>query len=180
MVNYYCRHLYGCRWFCLTIFFIVGFLTYAFHPDILSFLPSKYTKVNNIKSYVPVIIEPSTSPEVKQLNSEEEKQSYTYENFIQWNRSLCSIQSDHRGPNQKVISISVYGSSSNYTDNGMFGWDTSIFSFLIPLANEVKLLLPSWIIRLYIDFTGSTKSQQNFLYNFSNIDICDIHNISMF
>ncbi|CAF4364229.1 unnamed protein product, partial [Rotaria sordida] len=95
-------------------------------------------------------------------------------------RSLCSIQSDHRGPNQKVISISVYGSSSNYTDNGMFAWETSIFSFLIPLANEVKLLLPSWIIRLYIDFTGSTKSQKNFLYNFSNIDICDIHNIPMF
>ncbi|CAF4601910.1 unnamed protein product, partial [Rotaria sp. Silwood2] len=52
--------------------------------------------------------------------------------------------------------------------------------FLIPLANEVKTLLPSWIIRLYIDFTGSTKSQQEFLYNFSNVDICDIHNMPMF
>ncbi|CAF3330529.1 unnamed protein product, partial [Rotaria sp. Silwood2] len=45
---------------------------------------------------------------------------------------------------------------------------------------EVKTLLPSWIIRLYIDFTGSTKSQQEFLYNFSNVDICDIHNMPMF
>ncbi|CAF3562949.1 unnamed protein product [Rotaria sordida] len=136
--------------------------------------------MNNIKSYVSVTIKPLISPKVKPSNSSEEKQSYTYENFTQWNRSLCSIQSDHRGPNQKVISISIYGSTSNYTDNAMFAWETSIFPFLIPLANEVKLLLPSWIIRLYIDFTGSTKSQQNFLYNFSNIDICDIHNIPMF
>ncbi|CAF1486614.1 unnamed protein product [Rotaria sordida] len=151
MVTCYCRHRYGRKYFCLT---------------------SQYTKINDLNYYIPVKMKP--------LDPSEKKQNYTYENFTQWNRSLCSIQSDRHGPNQKVISISIYGSTSNYTDNAMFAWETSIFPFLIPLANEVKLLLPSWIIRLYIDFTGSTKSQQNFLYNFSNIDICDIHNIPMF
>ncbi|CAF1136772.1 unnamed protein product, partial [Rotaria sordida] len=86
--------------------------------------------MNNIKSYVSVTIKPLISPKVKPSNSSEEKQSYTYENFTQWNRSLCSFQSDHRGPNQKVISISIYGSTSNYTDNAMFAWETSIFPFL--------------------------------------------------
>ncbi|CAF5033003.1 unnamed protein product, partial [Rotaria sp. Silwood1] len=112
-----------------------------------------YTKTRNVQYYVPVTIKPLNSPEVsststsnvKPLNVSKLKHKYTYENFTQWNRSLCSIQSDHRGPNQKVIGISIYGSSSNYTDNAMFGWETTIFPFLIPLANEVKTLLPSWI-----------------------------------
>ncbi|CAF3849064.1 unnamed protein product, partial [Rotaria sp. Silwood1] len=180
MINRYYYHLCGRRYFYTTSFFTVGFLITAFYADFLSFLTNQYMKINNAKYYVPVTKKLLQSPEVKPLNSSELKQSYIYENFTQWNRSLCSIQSDHRGPNQKVISISVYGSSSNYTDNAMFAWETSIFPFLIPLANEVKTLLPSWIIRLYIDFTGSTKSQRDKLYNFSNIDICDIHNLPMF
>ncbi|CAF4982080.1 unnamed protein product, partial [Rotaria sp. Silwood1] len=172
MVNCYCSRHYGRRCVCLTSLFFVGFFPAAFHPDFFSFLTRPSTEINDLNYYV--------SAKIKLLNSSELKQSYIYENFTQWNRSLCSIQSDHRGPNQKVISISVYGSSSNYTDNAMFAWETSIFPFLIPLANEVKTLLPSWIIRLYIDFTGSTKSQRDKLYNFSNIDICDIHNLPMF
>ncbi|CAF4845203.1 unnamed protein product [Rotaria sp. Silwood1] len=188
MVKCYYRHLCGRKYLCLASFFIVGFSITAFHTGFFSFLTSPYTKTRNVQYHVPVTIKPLNSPEVsptsasnaKSLNFSEEKQRYSYENFTQWNRSLCSIQSDHRGPNQKVIGISIYGSSSNYTDNAMFTWETSIFPFLIPLANEVKTLLPSWIIRLYIDFTGSTKSQQDKLYNFSNIDICDIHNLPMF
>jgi hypothetical protein len=62
----------------------------------------------------------------------------------------------------------------------MYSWNTTILPFLNPLANEVKLLLPSWIIRVYIDFTGSTKSQRDLLYSFSNIDVCDINNIPLF
>ncbi len=99
---------------------------------------------------------------------------------MKWNRSLCSIQSDNRGPHQKVIAISIYGSASKHTDNPMFSWDTSILPFLKPLANEVKELLPSWIIRVYIDFTGSTQSQRDLLYSYSNIDVCDINDLPMF
>jgi hypothetical protein len=62
----------------------------------------------------------------------------------------------------------------------MYSWNTRILPFLEPLANEVKLVLPSWTIRLYVDFTGSTKFQQDLLYNFLNIDVCDMSNISMF
>ncbi|CAF3538044.1 unnamed protein product, partial [Rotaria sp. Silwood2] len=159
MLNCYCRHPYGRRCLCLTSLFFIALLSTAFHSDFLSFLTGQPMEINNVQYYFPVTI--------KSLNSSEFSHIYSYENSTQSNRSLCSIQSDHRGPNQKVIGISVYGSSSNYTDNAMYAWESSIVPFLIPLANEVKTLLPSWIIRLYIDFTGSTKSQQEFLYNFS-------------
>jgi hypothetical protein len=61
----------------------------------------------------------------------------------------------------------------------MFSWK-AILSFLKPLANEIKLLLPSWIIRVYIDFTSSTESQRELFYNFSNVDVCDITNLPLF
>ncbi|CAF3318065.1 unnamed protein product [Rotaria sp. Silwood2] len=188
MVNLYYPRTCRRRCFRLTGPFIFGILILAFHTDFLSFRISQYTEINKAEYHVPVTIKllnysegkTLNTSKVKLLNSSKEKPVHSYENFTQWNRSLCSIQSNLRGPNQKVIGISVYGTSSKYTDNAMFSWEKTIFPFLIPLADEVKLLLPSWIIRLYIDFSGSTKSQQDFLYNFSNIDICDIHNIPMF
>ncbi|CAF1341486.1 unnamed protein product [Rotaria sp. Silwood1] len=184
--NYYrqCRR----RYFRLTSPFIIGFFIIVFYTEFLAFRAGQYTEINEVKYYVPTTSKSLNysddkllkSTKRKSLNPIEEKQTYTYENFTQSNQSLCSIQSNLRGPHQKVISISVYGSTVNYTDNAMFAWETTIFPFLIPLANEAKLFLPSWIIRLYIDFTGSTKMQQDFLHNFSNIDICDMHNIPMF
>ncbi len=100
--------------------------------------------------------------------------------LIHWKRTLCSEAADRRGPHQKVIALSIYGISSNFSNSPVFSWNTSILPFLEPLANEVKLLLPSWIIRLYVDFTGSTKSQRDLLHNFSNIDVCDMANIPFF
>jgi hypothetical protein len=110
----------------------------------------------------------------------EKNSNYIYRVFTEWNRSLCSNQSDHRGPHQKVIAVSIYVTTSNYTDNPLFSWNETILTFLEPLSNEVKLLLPSWIIRIYIDFTGSTKAQRDFLYKFSNIDICDMKDLPLF
>jgi hypothetical protein len=108
------------------------------------------------------------------------KSNYTYERFTQWNRTLCNEVADRRGPHQKVIAISIYGTTSKFSNNPMFSWNTSILPFLEPLSNEVKLLLPSWIIRVYVDFTGSTKSQRDLIYNFSNIDVCNMSNIPIF
>jgi len=132
----------------------------------------EYIKIGNAKHRFKISL--------RTLELYKRKSNYTYQAFTQWNRSLCSIQSNHRGPHQKVIALSIYGKTSNYTDNPMFSWDNSILSFLEPLANEVKLLLPSWIIRVYVDFTGSTKSQRAFLYKFSNIDVCDMNTIPLF
>lgn len=110
----------------------------------------------------------------------EKRHIYTYEDFQQWNKSLCSSQSNDRGPNQKVIAISVYGASLNNTDSTMFSWEGSILLFLKELSNEVKLLLPSWTIRVYTDFTGTNKTQRDSLYTFSNVDICDMNNMPLF
>jgi len=108
------------------------------------------------------------------------KSNYTYEEFTQWNRSLCSIKSDLRGPHQKIVALSIYGTTSKFSNNPMYSWDTYILPFLEPLANEVKLLLPSWTIRVYVDFTGATKYQRDFFYKFSNVDVCDITNLPLF
>jgi hypothetical protein len=117
---------------------------------------------------------------LRTFNQSEKESNYTYEKFTQWNRKLCSQTADHRGLQQKIIAISIYGTTSKFSNNPMYSWNTSILPFLESLANEVKLLLPSWIIRVYVDFTGSTKFQQDLLYNFSNIDVCDMSNIPMF
>lgn len=70
--------------------------------------------------------------------------------------------------------------TSNFSNNPIFSWNGSILLYLESLTDEVKLLLPSWIIRLYIDFTGSTKTQRDRLYSFSNVDICDMKDIPLF
>lgn len=103
-----------------------------------------------------------------------------YDSFLRWNRSLCSAESDRRGPHQKVIAVSVYGSSSKYTDNTMFSWIASILEFLLPLSAEVQTLLPSWLIRIYVDFTDSTEAQRAIIANLSNVDVCNISNIPLF
>ena len=105
---------------------------------------------------------------------------YHYDTFLQWNRSLCSKTADQRGPHQKLIVISIYGSTSNFTDNPMYAWNTSILPFLEPLVDEVRLLLPSWIIHIYTDFIGSTESQRTRLYSFPNVDVCDMNDLPMF
>jgi hypothetical protein len=79
-----------------------------------------------------------------------------------------------------VIAISIYATESKFTDNPMYSWEKNVFKFLKPLTEEIHILLPQWILRVYIDFTGSRKSEQEFFKNFSNIDVCDIKNIPMF
>ena len=103
-----------------------------------------------------------------------------YENFTQWNRTLCSPLADRRGPHQKVIAISIFGKESKVVDNPMYSWETSVLKFLQPLAEEIRILLPQWILRVYVDFTGSQQFQRDFFQKFSNIDICDMEKIPMF
>jgi hypothetical protein len=132
----------------------------------------EYIEITNNNQSIRISVE-----ELKLLKSQS---NYTYEKLTQWNRSLCSIKSDLRGQHQKIIALSIYGTTSKFSNNPMYSWDTHILPFLEPLANEVKLLLPSWVMRVYVDFTGATKSQRDFLYNFSNVDVCDITNLPLF
>ena len=117
---------------------------------------------------------------IEQSESSNVEQNPIFDYVIQWNRSLCNIKSDQRRPNQKVIGISIYDSSSKYATDQRFSWNITIFPMLKGLVNEVKELLPSWIIRVYTDSFGITESQQKLLDSFSNVDICDIRNIFPF
>ncbi|CAF0908804.1 unnamed protein product [Adineta steineri] len=163
------RRIFGRRCISLiNVFFTVTVVTVIFINRLLS--------TNGSSESATKPPEPTT----KLLDPIKTESVYTYENFAQLNESLCSKQSTARGPNQKIIALSIYGSTSKFTDNPMFSWDTSIFPFLKPLVNEIKVLLPSWIIRIYIDFTGSTQSQKTFLYSLPNVDICDMHSLPVF
>jgi hypothetical protein len=172
MINRH-RRLFTQRHFRLVECCIIGLLTFIWCTALSINLPEdENIEITNHSQRIRVSLE-----ELKLLKSQS---NYTYEKFTQWNRSLCSIKSDLRGPHQKIVALSIYGTASKFSNNAMYSWDTHILQFLEPLANEVKLLLPSWVIRVYVDFTGTTKSQRDFLYNFSNVDVCDIINLPLF
>ena len=121
-----------------------------------------------------------TTTTLGELNRLANELGFTYKRFSQWNQTLCSRSADDRGRHQKIIAISIYGTQSKFSNNPMYKWDTSIISFLEPLAKEIQMLLPSWTLRIYIDFTGSTSSQQASIFNIPNADICDMKDIPLF
>ncbi|CAF4144638.1 unnamed protein product [Rotaria socialis] len=151
------------------IIFVVAFL--------ITFLPATFVLIHIEKQHKKTVVikidQPNRQHVQTQING-------IYENLIKWNRTYCSSASDRRGPHQKVIAISIYGKQSKSTNNEMYSWETSIVSFFKPLVSEITELLPQWVLRIYIDFAGSTESQRNIFYNFSNVDICDISNIPVF
>jgi len=172
MVGLYCRLLRR-QFPCLAKCCIIGLLTIIL-STILSTISkeNQYIEIGNGNQRVNLSLE-----ELKLLKKQS---TYTYEKFTRWNRSLCGIQSDVHGPHQKVISLSIFGTTSKFSNNPMYSWDSSILLFLEPLANEIKLSLPSWNIRIYVDFIGSTEAQRDFIYNLPNVDVCDIINIPVF
>ncbi|CAF4208409.1 unnamed protein product, partial [Rotaria sordida] len=140
-------------------------------------IPSSFVFIHSGKQYFRT---PNIKYEKPSKQFIEEKFNKIYGNFSQWNLTLCSHTSHHRGPHQKVIAISVYGKQSKFTNNPMYSWETNIIPFFELLVDEISTLLPQWILRVYIDFTGSTTSEQEYFYNFLNVDICDMNNIPMF
>ncbi|CAF4183135.1 unnamed protein product [Rotaria sp. Silwood2] len=141
------------------------------------FIPSSFFITHARKQY---FRKSHTRYEEIQKQRIEKEFNKIYEHFSQWNLTFCSHASYHRGRHQKVISISVYGKESKFIDNQMYSWKATILPFFEPLVSEMNQLLPQWILRVYIDFTGSTKSQRKHFYKFSNVDICDMNNIPMF
>ena len=123
---------------------------------------------------------PSVQTLLRVWNLVKRRFNYTYDIFSQWNQTLCSIQSQKRGPNQKVISVSVYGTTSKFTNNAMFAWNTTIMPYLAALSQEVNDLLPSWIIRIYTDYVGSTLEQRELINTYANVDICNVNDMPMF
>ncbi|CAF4780172.1 unnamed protein product, partial [Rotaria sp. Silwood2] len=135
---------------CLHILvFLIGFLVVS--------LPSSFVIIQRGKQHFK---KPDIKYEETQEQRIEKEFNKIYEDFSQWNLTLCSHASYHRGRHQKVISISVYGKESKFIDNQMYSWTTTILPFFELLVSEMNQLLPQWILRVYIDFTGSTKSQR--------------------
>ena len=118
--------------------------------------------------------------EMFDINNTLKYSNYTYEFFSQWTQTLCSERSSRRGPHQKIIAISVYGTASKFTDNSMFAWNTTIMPFLKQLTQEVNDLLPSWVIRMYTDYVGSTVEQRELIKTYANVDVCDMNNLPIF
>jgi hypothetical protein len=173
IVSYHHRRLFRHQYFCLIKCCIIGLLTIILSTTVSIILRhDQYIKISNDDKRFNLSLD-----ELKLLKKQS---NYTYERFIEWNRSLCGTQSDRRGPHQKVISLSIFGTTSKFSNNPMYSWDTSMLPFLEPLANEVKISLPSWVIRIYVDFIGSTESQRDYLYNLPNVDVCDITNLPLF
>lgn len=67
-----------------------------------------------------------------------------------------------RGPNQKVISYSVFGQNSFY------------FRYLEKISTTGKKLFPDWTIRFYHDSTFDQELLCKIECNYSNVDFCNI------
>lgn len=115
-----------------------------------------------------------------ELDRLEKEAGFTYEKLSQWDETLCGKSANQRGRNQKVVAVSMFGTTSKFSNNPMYAWNTTIMSFLIPLADEIRIQLPTWTLRVYVDFTGSASFQRDILYNISNTDICDMTDIPFF
>ena len=172
-------HRHGRRHIFLIKCFIIGLLIFIYMN-----IPSTYLDEDS-QLQVEQIIEFGyenyrTKASLLTLDHLRQRLGFTYERFTQWNRTLCSSASDRHGPHQKVIALSIYEIASSFSNNTMFSWNTSIIPFFEALVNEANTLLPSWTIRVYVDFTGSTISQRDFIFNFSNVDVCDMNDIPLF
>ena len=90
---------------------------------------------------------------------------------FQW----CSEESSIRGPNQKIVTYSLYGDAHN----------ASVFKRYFSLLNDISLTVekqyPGWIVRIYHnirDRPGPEKEAHNTLCDvycrFNHVDLCSV------
>ena len=89
------------------------------------------------------------------------------------NRTLCSEEADHRGNEQRIISLSIFGPK----ENPIF-IDEKFSQLITPLIKEAQIIFPSWTIRLYSDqSTIDRLNLKNLTRSAKNIDICNVNQI---
>lgn len=89
------------------------------------------------------------------------------------NKTLCSSQAARRGPNQRIISLSIFGPK----ENKIFV-DDNFHRLMNPFLAEAKSLFPSWIIRLYADESAIHRlNLMNLTKSATNIDICNVNEL---
>ncbi|XP_046448599.1 uncharacterized protein LOC124197263 [Daphnia pulex] len=83
--------------------------------------------------------------------------------------STCSCEADRRGPNQSVVSFSLYG---DLTDPAVS--DRYIRPLRALIAN-ISRIYPDWIVRIYHNFsTEDGRELKEMLNNSAKIDFCDV------
>ncbi|CAF0930255.1 unnamed protein product [Adineta steineri] len=170
------RNFIWARYIC-RLFFIVFITTF-----IVQYIFRKLSSASPIKDVdrsVQITTKISIVNPPHVVFSNRYKRESLYINLTQWKQSLCSEKADRRGPHQKVLTYSIFGPESRKFENEKFTWDKHI-ELLTPLVLEATQLFPDWIIRLYVDFRGSSEAHRQNLFQFSNVDVCDMHHLPVF
>jgi hypothetical protein len=109
------------------------------------------------------------------LNDNRILYSLTSKQFDSWNVTCDLYNVLRRGPNQRVVSFSLYGKADRY------------YRFLDPLVAAVATKYPGWVMRVYYDQSIDQKKMceiecftesktQRFL---DNADFCNANNLSL-
>lgn len=94
------------------------------------------------------------------INSE--KNYWLTQNEFEESKIACDLEKVlQRGPNQKVISYSIFGSNSFY------------FRYLELISKTAQKLFPEWTIRFYHDSTFDQELLCKIECKYSNVDFCN-------
>jgi hypothetical protein len=82
--------------------------------------------------------------------------------------SLCSQYSTLRGAHQRIISISMFGPKENL----LFALNVSL-NFLRALIDDVTVVYPSWILRIYHDTSINNDIVCSIECAYNHVDFCN-------
>ncbi|XP_057376919.2 uncharacterized protein LOC130698156 [Daphnia carinata] len=91
--------------------------------------------------------------------------------------STCGCQTDERGPNQNVISFSLFGNLSEPSLSVRY------VQPLKALTANISRIYPDWIVRIYHNFSkesGEDWLLRKMLDNPANVDLCDSDDVLRF
>ncbi|CAF1471920.1 unnamed protein product, partial [Didymodactylos carnosus] len=86
--------------------------------------------------------------------------------------SLCNEYSTIRGPNQKIISISLFGPK----ESARFSLDKTI-DLLNDLISDMYTIYPDWILRVYHDSTIVSSIACSIECKHYNVDFCNVSSL---
>ena len=86
---------------------------------------------------------------------------------------LCSLRATHRGFNQHVITVSLFGPK----ENSLFQRSRSLL-FLHDMIQEARQVYPGWFLRIYHDNTIDEQLVHTVERQHNHIDFCSMANFS--
>ncbi|CAF0738142.1 unnamed protein product [Brachionus calyciflorus] len=89
----------------------------------------------------------------------------TLDEFINSKMSCNANSVLKRGPNQKVISYSVFGTNPFY------------FRYLELILKTAKIVFPDWVVRFYHDDSFDKKFICNLECKYDNVDFCNVNKL---